>query len=107
MTIWSSKTKSLTHFSAFTELQISDNGIIVFGDEQHDVTPVSERQQFPYGSAPNNGKAIIAPAFADYKGEGDSPGATKGIVYYKVSLLFLIKNGLYCSRQYCGLMIDI
>ena len=101
------KTKSLTNFSAFSELQISDNGIIVFGDEPHDVTPVSERQQFPYGSAPNNGKAIIAPAFADYKGEGDSPGATKGIVYYKVSLLFLIKNGLYCSRQYCGLMIDI
>ena len=66
----------------------------MFGDDSHDVTPVSERQQFPYGSAPNNGKAIIAPAFADYKGEGDSPGATKGIVYYKVSLPFEIKYKL-------------
>ena len=88
MIVCSSKTKSLTQFPTFAELQISDNGIIVFGDEQHDVTPVSERQQFPYGSAPNNGKAIIAPAFADYKGEGDSPGATKGIVYYKVRFPF-------------------
>ena len=68
-------------------LQISENGLISFGGE-HNVLPGKLGQDFPYTSGPNREKDIISAIFTDLKGEGNTPGATTGIVYYNVRLIF-------------------